>query len=145
MRAISLALFVSVALLAAGCGGGSDASTEPTTPEDVVSTAATALGKGELQKVCDQLDGEARRQLVIGLRRGVQGLPKIRSTNCLTGITQVYAALPKPVRDVLAKGKVGQATITGDSAKVRISTTTLRTELHKSDGKWLISGGFFEN
>jgi hypothetical protein len=144
MRAISVALLVTTALLAAGCGGGGDSS-DSATPEDVASTAASALGKGELQKVCDQLNGAARRELVIGLRRGVQGLPKIKSTNCLTGITQVYAALPEAIRKILSQGRVDKATITGDTAKVRISSTTLRTELRKSDGAWLISGGFFEN
>jgi hypothetical protein len=143
MRSLPLVLLVTAALVAAGCGGGGD-SGETATPEDVVSTAATALGKGEIATVCDQLDGDARRKLVIGLRRGVQGLPKITSTNCATGIQKVYAALPKTIRDVLVRGKVDKATITGNSAKVRVSRTTLRTELTKSDGKWLISGGFFE-
>lgn len=139
MRSLSLVLLLA-ALVAGGCGGGSD----PATPEDVVSTAATALGKGEVQKVCDQLNGDARRKLVIGLRRGVQGLPKIASTNCAGGIQKVYTALPQAIRAVLAKGDVDKAIVTGDTAKVRISRTTLRTELQKTGDTWLISGGFFE-
>ncbi|MEA2151565.1 MAG: hypothetical protein QOD69_3395 [Solirubrobacteraceae bacterium] len=140
MRSLSLGLLAAAALVAAGCGGGSD----PATPEDVVSTAVKALGKGDAQKVCDQLDGDAKRKLVAGLRKGPQGLPHIVSTNCVDGIGKVYAKLPAPIRAVLVKGKVDKATITGDTATVRVSLTTLRTELQKTGDTWLISGGFFE-
>lgn len=141
MRPLSLALLAVLMLVAAGCGGGG--KKEPT-PEDVVRTAVIALGKGDAQGVCDQLNGDAKRKLVAGLRTGPQGLPKIVSTNCVDGITKVFAKLPAPIRAQLAKGKVDKATITGDTATVRVSLTTLRTELAHTNGTWLISGGFFE-
>ena len=143
MRLLSLALLAAVALAAAGCGGGGGPK-EPT-PEDVVKAAVIALGKGDAQGVCAQLNGDAKRKLVAGLHAGVQGLPKIGSTNCVDGITKVYAKLPKALRTHLIKGPVDKATITGDTAKVRVSQSTLRTELTRTNGKWLISGGFFEN
>lgn len=142
MRPLSLALLAVLVLVAAGCGGGG--KKEPT-PEDVVRTAVIALGKGDAQGVCNQLNGDAKRKLVAGLRTGPQGLPKIVSTNCVDGITKVFAKLPAPIRAQLAKGKVDKATITGDTAQVRVSLTTLRTQLARTNGKWLISGGFFEN
>lgn len=141
MRPLSVALLAVAALVAAGCGG---AAKKEQAPEDVVKTAVIALGKGDAQAVCDQLDGDAKRKLVAGLRTGPQGLPKIVSTNCVDGVTKVFAKLPAPIRAQLVKGKVDKATITGDTAKVRVSLTTLRTELTRTGGKWLISGGFFE-
>src|SRR5438128_7498078 len=140
MRRPSIALLAVLTLVAAGCGGGDK---KEQTPEDVVKAAVIALGKGDAQGVCDQLDGDAKRKLVAGLRTGPQGLPKIVSTNCVDGITKVFAKLPAPIRAQLVKGKVDKATVTGDTAKVRVSLTTLRTELTRTDGKWLISGGFF--
>jgi hypothetical protein len=142
MRPVALALLAVAALVAAGCGGGGGPK-EPT-PEEVVKTAVVALGKGDAQAVCDELNGDAKRKLVAGLRTGPQGLPKIVSTNCVDGITKVFAKLPAPIRAQLVKGKVDKATITGDTASVRVSLTTLRTELTRTGGKWLISGGFFE-
>jgi hypothetical protein len=141
MRRPSIALLAVLTLVAAGCGGGGK---KEQTPEEVVKAAVIALGKGDAQAVCDQLNGDAKRKLVAGLRTGPQGLPKIISTNCVDGITKVFAKLPAPIRAQLVKGKVDKATITGDTAKVRVSLTTLRTELARTDGKWLISGGFFE-
>lgn len=140
MRPLSLTLIAVLALVAAGCGGAK----KEATPEDVVKTAVIALGKGDAEAVCGQLNGDAKRKLVAGLRTGPQGLPKIVSTNCVDGITKVFAKLPAPIRAQLVKGQVDKATITGDTAKVRVSLTTLRTELARTDGKWLISGGFFE-
>jgi hypothetical protein len=140
MRSLALALLAAAALVAAGCGS----SSKPATPEDVVSTAVKALGKGDAQKACDQLDGAAKRKLVAGLRKGPQGLPHIVSTNCVDGIGQVIAKLPRAISAELAKGKVDKAKITGDTATVLVSLTTLRAELQRTGDKWLISGGFFE-
>jgi hypothetical protein len=141
MRLLSLALLAVLALAAAGCGGSGK---KESSPEDVVKAAVVALGKGDAQGVCAQLNGDAKRKLVAGLRTGPQGLPKIVSTNCVDGIKKVFAKLPAPIRAQLVKGKVDKATITGDTAKVRVSLTTLRTELARTNGTWLISGGFFE-
>jgi hypothetical protein len=141
MRLLSLALLAVLALAAAGCGGSGK---QESSPEDVVKAAVVALGKGDAQGVCAQLNGDAKRKLVAGLRTGPQGLPKIVSTNCVDGIKKVFAKLPAPIRAQLVKGKVDKATITGDTAKVRVSLTTLRTELARTNGTWLISGGFFE-
>jgi hypothetical protein len=141
MRLISLALLTVLAVLAAGCGGSKDSAP---TPEKVVSTAVVALGKGDVATVCAQLNGDGKRKLVAGLRRGPQGLPHIISTNCVDAITKVNAKIPKAIRAVLLKGKVDKAVVTGDTATVRVTLTTLKTELQRTGGTWLISGGFFE-
>jgi hypothetical protein len=103
-----------------------------------------ALGKGDAPKVCDQLDAGAKRKLLAGLRKGVQGLPRIAATSCVDAIGKVYAKLPQTIRDVLVKGRVDKARITGATATVRVSLTTLKAELRKTGDTWLISGGFFE-
>jgi hypothetical protein len=140
MRPLALALLAAAALVAAGCGSGS----KPATPEEVVSTAVKALGKGDAPKVCDQLDAAGKRKLVAGLRKGPQGLPRIVATSCVDGIRQVIAKLPRTIRAELAKGNVEKAKITGNTATVLVSLTTLRAELRKTGDKWLISGAFFE-
>jgi hypothetical protein len=139
MRSMSVALLAGAAIIAAGCGG-SDASKA----QETVSTAVSGLGKGDGKKVCDQLTVAAQKQILALLADNPLGFPDIKATSCVEGINKLHAALSQAQRNVLVDGEVGDAKITGDKAKVRVTGLGMQADLQKIDGRWMITGGLFK-
>ena len=139
MRSVTLALLAVAVLMAAGCGA-SDASKA----QDTVSAAVSGLGTGNGKKVCDQLTAAAQKQILALLADNPLGFPNIKATSCVQGITKLHAALSQAQRNILVDGEVGDAKITGDKAKVRVTGLGMQADLQKIDGRWMITGGLFK-
>jgi hypothetical protein len=139
MRPEPIALLAAAALLGAGCGAGDADKAQHT-----VSAAVSGLAKGDDKKVCDQLTPGAQRKVLEVLATGPLGLTPIRASSCREAVVRLHAELPKVVRDVLVDGEVGDAKISGDTAKVHVVGAGMTAELRKIDGRWLITGGLFQ-
>ena len=133
MRAAVVATLLVAALLA-GCGGSSPS------PEDTVSSAITALSKGDEKKVCAQLSPAGERRLLVVLRDNPLGLI-VHASTCEEAITKVHAKLSKAIRASLGEGEVDDAKITGDKAVVHVPGFGMDVELEKIAEKWKITGG----
>ena len=139
MRSATLALLAVTVLLAGGCGDGDAGDAEHT-----VSIAVSGLGKGDAKTVCEQLTAGGAKQVMTVLATGPLGLDPIKATTCRQAIEDLYAALPKPIRNALVDGEVGEAKVTGDRATVRVIGFGMTARLQKVDGGWKISGGLFQ-
>jgi hypothetical protein len=134
MRATLIASLLVAALLA-GCGGGA------ASPEDTVSTAITALSKGDEKKVCAQLSPAGERRLLVVLKDNPLGLI-VNASDCEDAITKVHAKLSKAIRASLGEGEVDDAKVTGDKAVVHVPGFGMDVELEKIAEKWQIIGPF---
>jgi hypothetical protein len=139
MRSVSLALLAVAVLMAAGCGND-DASKA----QETVSAAVSGVGKGDGKKVCDQLTVGAQKQILALLADNPLGFPDIKARSCVEGITKFHAALSQAQRNVLVDGEVGDAKVTGDKAKVRVTGLGMQADLQKIGGRWMITGGLFK-
>ena len=138
MRSTAVATLLAAALVA-GCG-----TTPQPTPEDVVSTAISALSKGDEKKVCAQLTPGGQRKMLVALRDNPLGLT-VQATNCEEGITKLHAKLTKPMRAVLEDGEVDDAKVTGDKAVVHVVGAGMDVELARdAEDRWKITGGVME-
>ncbi len=137
MRATLVASLLVAALLA-GCGGDSPS------PEDTVSTAITALAKGDETKVCAQLSPAGERRLLVVLKDNPLGLI-VNASDCEDAITKVHAKLSKAIRASLGEGEVDDAKVTGDKAVVHVPGFGMDVELQKIAEKWKITGGLLSN
>jgi hypothetical protein len=140
MRSPSLALLAAAAIIAAGCGGGDDASKA----QDTVSTAVSGLAKGDAKTVCNQLTVPAQRRLLVLLAHNPLGFPDIQATNCLDAVTKLHGKLTQPQRNVLVDGEVEKAKVTGDKATVHVTGAGMTASLQKINGRWMITGGLFQ-
>jgi hypothetical protein len=133
MRAIAIAALLVAALLA-GCGDDS------ASPEETVSTAITALSKGDEKKVCAQLSPEGERRLLVVLKDNPLGLI-VNASSCEEAVTKVHAKLSKAIRVSLGEGEVDDAKVTGDKAVVHVPGFGMDVELAKVAEQWKIIGG----
>ena len=137
MPAPILALLLA-ALLLAGCGDDSPS------PEETVSTAITALSKGDEKKVCAQVSPAGERRLLVVLKDNPLGLI-VNASSCEEAITKLHAKLSPAIRASLEEGEVDDAKVTGDKAVVHVPGFGMGVELAKVAEKWQITGGLLTN
>ena len=138
MRRASL-IGLLLAALAAGACGRDDAGDA----EQTVSSAVTAVAKGNAAEACSKMTAAAQRKLLVALRSNPVGKP-IRAGTCEDGLKKFHASLSQAIRDVLVDGEVGEAKVVGDKATVMVIGAGLDVQLAKRKGKWLITGGFLD-
>jgi hypothetical protein len=130
-------------VLAAGCGGGG-AQTDPDAISSVLRDAAAAAAKGEGDKACGHLTGDAQRQAVLQL--GSAGGPGTTSCAQLVGRAQFFLTPLDKQRikglqatDVRVNGANASATLRG-AADPNATPVVVAVNLAKVGGDWKVSG-----
>jgi hypothetical protein len=126
-------LFAVAALALAGCGGSSSSGD----PKTVVQDYINAFADGDGGKACSLMTTPTRDQFV----NRVATITK--SKDCATSITTLSKQAGPRLLNALKKAKVGAVTITGDRAKVQLTSgaNTTHTSLRKENGNWRVTGG----
>jgi len=132
-------MYGKVLLLAAlpfalvACGGNEeDRAAEP------VKSYLAALADGDGERACDQLTGNAQRELIAGL---AEGLPEAGVMTCEEAVEKMSGIVGPDEADLLSDAEV-EVTLDGDRGKARPVEGTDTIDIVKSDGRWLIDGGF---
>lgn len=134
MRKPAMVMACCAAAVALGaCGGGDEGAVE-----DTVQTYLSALANSDGATACDQLTGEAQREVVASMRAQ---LPELETTTCEDGLTMLGANIGADEEGALADVEFESVVIDGDSATATPEAGTGEAELVKVDGRWLISGG----
>lgn len=121
-------------LLVMGCGGNEQGDAAAT-----VTTYLSALADGDGAEACDQLTGQAKRELTAGI---VETVPELQSDFSCDGAVEALAdLLGEDERSVLREAEVA-ASVDGDEATASLEGSPNEVELRRVDGRWLISGGF---
>lgn len=130
-RLLGLVL-VGVALPLGACGGDeSDAAAEP------VRVYFAALADGDGERACEQITGEAQREML-----GYLGdlLPEFGVRTCAEGIEVLAGNMGADERAILEDATF-EIEIDGDRATVEPEGGTQAASVEKIEGRWLITGG----
>lgn len=131
-------MFAAAAVIAgslAACGATS--STNASTPSATVKTYLSAAANGDGATACSVVAPAAQNE-ALKLARS-QG---IKASSCANLFSQLKAAMNAAQRSTLRNAKVSSVIVRGNTATVRLKGGTTPATLEKSDGKWLITGGF---
>jgi ketosteroid isomerase-like protein len=139
LPAAVLATAAALALGAAACGGSDDDGGDSSGGSDrqqaraTVETLYAAIADGDAERVCEQLNEDARRQLEQG---GLGG----KSDSCVDSFQKFLDdAEEAGGLDLTLKAKVKDVEVTGDKAVARVSFGRGRDgdiPLEKVDGEW---------
>ena len=130
-RALVLALGSGALLL--GCGTNDQDRVSST-----VKTYLAALADGDGGRACDQLTGQAQRDLVAGL---LEKVPELAALSCPEAVQKIGALIGPDEKAMLTDAKI-RVTLDGDRAKAIPAGGTDTVDLVKTGSGWLISGGF---
>jgi hypothetical protein len=136
-------LVTATALVAAGCGGGTDDTAKV---KQTMTRFLSAVAAGDAATACSLItpSGQAKFERVVGAPAGT----------CSLIITLVNARLPERVKTALRHPRIKRVKIKGNTAIVRhADVTSTRGELgavvqpasssvlmKQSDGRWKLSG-----
>jgi hypothetical protein len=130
-RTLALALGSGALLL--GCG-----TSDRDRAAGTVKTYLSALADGDGKRACDQLTGQAQRDLVAGL---LEKVPELAALSCPEAVRKIGALIGPDEKATLTEAKI-RVTLNGDRAQAIPAGGTDTVDLVKTDGGWLISGGF---
>lgn len=128
-----LALGAVVAVLVAGCGGGS--STPKQSPDvsavsKVFKRYLSALAAGDGPTACALMTKDYRDKVVSGA-----------PSDCAQALSTLAYQLNATEKKTLSNAVITQAKVTGDTARVKVKGQKGAAELTRASGRWLISGG----
>jgi hypothetical protein len=103
-----------------------------------VKTYLSALADGDGERACDQLKGSAQRELIAGL---AETLPEAGVLTCAEAVEKMSGLLGPDEAGLISDAEV-EVTLDGDRGKARPVEGTDTIDVVKSDGRWLIDGGF---
>jgi hypothetical protein len=130
-RGTRLLIVVAVIALAAGCGG---ASSDTSQISSTLTTYLSALADGNGRAACDQLTGAQARAVV-------ETAASAGATSCVDAIDELSRNLGGDEKRTLRDAKVVNIHVNRDRATADALGATQITQLVKSGGHWLISGG----
>lgn len=115
-----------------GCGNSpADEAAQP------VETYFDALADGDGERACDQLAGEAQRELVVS---AAEELPELGVTTCAETVEAVSGIIGPDEESRLRNAEM-RVEVNGDTATVTPESGTDSADVAKVDGRWLIVGG----
>jgi hypothetical protein len=121
-------LIAAVAALAlAGCGGGSEGDVR-----GAIEGYMSALADGDGDEACSHLSGEMKRRLADAAGNG----------SCPEVVEMLAENFGEDDKSKLKDVEVVDIKIKGDTATAGVKGGDSTAELTKTDGDWLISGGF---
>ncbi len=137
LRAIALAAAATLALGAAACGGSDDDSSGGSDQEQARATVENlyaAIADGDAEKVCDQMNEAAQKQMAAG------GLGT-KSKSCAEAFQKFLDQAEKAGGlDLTLKAKVKSVKVTGDTAVATVNFGSKgrngEIPLEKVDGEW---------
>jgi hypothetical protein len=137
LRALAATTVAALALGAAACGGSDDDSSGGSDQEQAQATVEnlySAIRAGDAEKVCEQLNEDAQKQLTAG------GLGT-KSESCAEAFQKFLDKAEKAGGlNLTLKAKVKSVRVTGDKAVAKVSFGGQGRDgeipLEKVDGKW---------
>lgn len=132
MSSRTLLAVLAAAFTFAGCGNSTaDDAAQP------VKTYFDALADGDGERACDQLAGEAQRELVVS---AVEQVPELNITTCAETVEAVSGMIGPDEESRLRDAEM-RVEVDGDTATVTPEGGTDSAEVAQIDGRWLIVGG----
>lgn len=121
-----------LAMVIGGCGGDdADSAKKP------VEVYFSALADGDGEKACEQISGEAQREMV-GQLSGL--VPEAGAATCPDAVEALAGNLGLDEKALLEDAAF-KVTLDGDRATVAPDGGTEAADVEKIDGRWLITGG----
>jgi hypothetical protein len=118
----------AIAVLGIGCGG----SNEEDQVEDAVEAYLAAVVEGDGKGVCEKLSPRARRQFIDDVR----DLTAVGT--CSETMERITDQINDVLRDRLDDAEVGDVTIDGETATVRLEGSERLATMRKVEGEWRI-------